>query len=88
MKHILFPTVSAADAFIADLQARGVVQPEVGTMNMSRRVQNAAADAGSTVSTGAVATPATTSQSPSTWTVAAPLRTRVRVLSRARWLVP
>lgn len=62
MKHILFPTVSAADAFIADLQARGVVQPEVGTMNMSRRMQNAAADAGSTVSTGAVATPATTSQ--------------------------
>lgn len=62
MKHILFPTVSAADAFIADLKARGVVQPEVGTMNMSRRVQNAAAETTGTVQTGAVTTPATTSQ--------------------------
>lgn len=44
MKHILFPTVSAADAFIADLQGRGAVQPEVGSMSMSRRVQNAATD--------------------------------------------
>lgn len=42
MKHILFPSVAAADAFIADLQSRGVVQPEVGTMNMNRRVQQAA----------------------------------------------
>lgn len=37
MKHIIFPTVADADAFIADLQTRGVVQPEVGTVNVNRR---------------------------------------------------
>ncbi len=37
MKHILFPTVAAADAFIADLQSRGVVQPELGTTTLGRR---------------------------------------------------
>ena len=59
MKHILFPTVAAADAFIADLQSRGVVQPEVGTMNMNRRVQQAA-------SAGTVTTPATTTTTTTT----------------------
>lgn len=63
MKHILFPTVSAADAFIADLQSRGVVQPQVGTMNMSRRVQQAAADTGTSA---AVATPTTTTTTTTT----------------------
>lgn len=37
MKHILFPTVSDADAFIADLQSQGVVRPEVGNANLTRR---------------------------------------------------
>ena len=37
MKHILFPTVAAADAFIADLQARGAVRPEVGSSMLNRR---------------------------------------------------
>lgn len=37
MQQILFPTVAAADAFIADLQSRGVVQPEVGSMTLNRR---------------------------------------------------
>ncbi|WP_407541720.1 hypothetical protein Q0M94_19725 (plasmid) [Deinococcus radiomollis] len=37
MKHILFPTVAAADAFIADLQSRGVVKPEIGTTTLGRR---------------------------------------------------
>ena len=37
MKHILFPTVAAADAFIADLQARGAVKPEVGSSTLNRR---------------------------------------------------
>ncbi|MGX9687487.1 hypothetical protein ACTQ9L_10090 [Deinococcus wulumuqiensis] len=59
MKHILFPTVAAADAFIADLQSRGVVQPEVGTMNMNRRVQQAA-------TAGTVATPTTTTTTTTT----------------------
>lgn len=67
MKHILFPTVSAADAFIADLQSRGVVQPQVGTMNMSRRVQQAAGDTMSTgTTTGTVTTPAATTTTTNT----------------------
>ncbi|WP_424952859.1 hypothetical protein [Deinococcus sp.] len=37
MKHILFPTVAAADAFIADLQSRGAVKPEIGTTTFNRR---------------------------------------------------
>jgi hypothetical protein len=37
MKHILFPTVAAADAFIADLQSRGAIKPEIGTTNINRR---------------------------------------------------
>ena len=53
MKHILFPTVAAADAFIADLQARGAVRPEVGSMNLNRRDMAAAG-------TGTAAAPATT----------------------------
>lgn len=51
----MFPTVAAADAFIADLQARGVVKPEVGSMTLNRRVANAAAGTAPT----AVSTPAT-----------------------------
>lgn len=41
MRHILFPTVSAADAFIADLQQRGVVRSDVGTTTVNRRVADA-----------------------------------------------
>lgn len=41
MRHILFPTVSAADAFIADLQQRGVVRSEVGTTTVNPRVSQA-----------------------------------------------
>ena len=36
MKHILFPTVADADAFIADLQNQGVVRPQVGTATLNR----------------------------------------------------
>ncbi|UTA51350.1 hypothetical protein MSS93_03410 [Deinococcus radiodurans] len=97
MKHILFPTVSAADAFIADLQSRGVVQPQVGTMNMSRRVQQAAGDTMSTgTTTGTVTTPPPPRRPPTppatltaaTWTAAAPLKTPVRALSRAPLRAP
>lgn len=62
MKHIMFPTVSAADAFIADLQARGAVHPEVGTMNMSRRVQDAAAGGATGMTTTGGTTTATTTE--------------------------
>lgn len=46
MKHILFPTVAAADAFVSDLQARGVVQSEVasGTFNRRTSLAEVAAD--------------------------------------------
>ncbi len=37
MKHILFPTVAAADAFVSDLQTRGAIRPEVASGNFSRR---------------------------------------------------
>ena len=37
MKHILFPTVSDADAFIADLQNQGVARPELGNATFNRR---------------------------------------------------
>lgn len=37
MKHLLFPTTDAADAFIADLRAQGLIQPEVGHATLNRR---------------------------------------------------
>lgn len=49
MKHIIFPTVAEADAFIADLQQRGVVRPEVGTATVNRRSTTTTTD--STVAT-------------------------------------
>ncbi|GGO24317.1 hypothetical protein [Deinococcus humi] len=36
MKHILFPTTSQADAFIAELQEKGVVAPTMGTSTYGR----------------------------------------------------
>ena len=36
MKHILFPTVADADAFIADLKSQGVIRSEVGTATLNR----------------------------------------------------
>ena len=54
MKHILFPTVAAADAFIADLQSRGVVRPELGTTTLGRRSMQ---DMGSASMTPGTTTP-------------------------------
>ena len=51
MRHILFPTVSAADAFIADLQQRGVVRSEVGSTTVNPRVAQAMGTAGGSTST-------------------------------------
>lgn len=53
MKHILFPTVSAADAFVADLKATGAVRPEVGSTTLNRRA--AAAPVATTTTTTTVA---------------------------------
>lgn len=36
MKHILFPTTSQADAFIAELQEKGVVAPALGNSTYNR----------------------------------------------------
>ncbi|WP_291425272.1 hypothetical protein [Deinococcus sp.] len=54
MKHILFPTVADADAFIADLQSQGVVAPTVGTTTLNRRTAPVATDATTTTATTAV----------------------------------
>ncbi len=48
MKHILFPTIAAADAFIADLQARGAVRPEVGSSTLNRRTAPGMTDSAAT----------------------------------------
>ncbi|BDP40560.1 hypothetical protein DAETH_05290 [Deinococcus aetherius] len=36
MKHLLFPTVAQADAFVQELQSRGVIQPEMGQTSLNR----------------------------------------------------
>jgi len=43
MKHILFPTVADADAFIKDLQNQGAVRPELGQMTATRRTASTTA---------------------------------------------
>ncbi|WP_216328376.1 hypothetical protein [Deinococcus aestuarii] len=50
MRHLLFPTKDAADAFIADLRAQGLIQPEVGHVTVNRRMTDATRqmEAGST----------------------------------------
>ncbi len=37
MKHLLFPTTAQADAFVQDLLAQGVIQPELGQTSVNRR---------------------------------------------------
>lgn len=37
MKHLLFPSKEQADAFIEDLRAQGVIQPDVGQTTVNRR---------------------------------------------------
>ncbi|MBB5233713.1 hypothetical protein [Deinococcus budaensis] len=37
MKHLIFPTVAQADAFVQDLQSQGVIQPEMGQTSFRRR---------------------------------------------------
>ncbi|ULH17182.1 hypothetical protein MF271_18820 (plasmid) [Deinococcus sp. KNUC1210] len=37
MKHILFPTVDAADSFIADMQQQGIAQLDSGSATVQRR---------------------------------------------------
>ena len=37
MKHLIFPTVAQADAFVQDLQSQGVIRPEMGSASLNRR---------------------------------------------------
>lgn len=37
MRHLIFPTVAQADAFVQDLQSQGVIQPEMGQTSFQRR---------------------------------------------------
>lgn len=37
MKHLLFPSKEQADAFIEDLRAQGLIQPEIGQTTFNRR---------------------------------------------------
>lgn len=37
MKHLIFPTVAQADAFVQDLQSQGAIQPEMGQTSFRRR---------------------------------------------------
>ncbi|MDB5046756.1 MAG: hypothetical protein JWQ08_2806 [Deinococcus sp.] len=37
MKHLMFPTVAQADAFVQDLQSQGVIRPEMGSASLNRR---------------------------------------------------
>ncbi|WP_019586475.1 hypothetical protein [Deinococcus apachensis] len=38
MRHLIFPSKEQADAFIEDLRAQGVIQPEVGQTTLNRRM--------------------------------------------------
>lgn len=37
MKHLMFPTVAQADAFVQDLQSQGVIRSEMGSASVNRR---------------------------------------------------
>ncbi|MFC5848467.1 hypothetical protein [Deinococcus petrolearius] len=53
MKHLIFPTVAQADAFVADLRAQGVIQPETRDTTWTRRSGVAGDLSASGTSTGA-----------------------------------
>ncbi|AZI41709.1 hypothetical protein EHF33_02230 [Deinococcus psychrotolerans] len=36
MKHLIFPTVAQADAFVADLRSQNLIQPEMGQTSVNR----------------------------------------------------
>lgn len=50
MKHLIFPTVAQADAFVQNLQSQGVIQPESGQTSFRRRT-SAAGMGGTTTQT-------------------------------------
>ncbi|WP_216328172.1 hypothetical protein [Deinococcus aestuarii] len=56
MKHLLFPTAAQADAFVQELQSRGVIQPEMGQTSLNRREEMG----GGMTNTGGLSTTTTT----------------------------
>ncbi|MPY67584.1 hypothetical protein F8S09_12955 [Deinococcus sp. SDU3-2] len=63
MRHLIFPTVAQADAFVQDLLSQGVIQPEMGQTSFQRRTAAGsvgAADMGTTTSQTNTATATTT----------------------------
>ncbi|KEF33962.1 MULTISPECIES: hypothetical protein [Deinococcus] len=61
MRHLIFPTVAQADAFVQDLLSQGVIQPEMGQTSFGRR-------SATTTDMGTAATPATTQTATQTTT--------------------
>ncbi|MCP2014245.1 hypothetical protein L1280_001382 [Deinococcus sp. HSC-46F16] len=63
MRHLIFPTVAQADAFVQDLLSQGVIQPEMGQTSFQRRTA-----AGSMGGTGMGTTTTQTSAATATTT--------------------
>lgn len=59
MRHLLFPSKEQADAFIEDLRAQGVIQPEIGHTTLNRRVTEAMGDTTTGMGSGAATTTTT-----------------------------
>ena len=56
MKHLIFPTVAQADAFVQDLQSQGVIRPEMGNRSVNRQSSSTASETVNTGSTETVGT--------------------------------
>lgn len=56
MRHLIFPTVAQADAFVQDLQSQGVIQPEMGQTSFQRRSSAGSMGTATTQTTAATAT--------------------------------
>lgn len=52
MKHLLFPTVAQADAFVQDLQSQNLIQPDVGHTSVNRRARQEMEMNGTTMTRG------------------------------------
>lgn len=56
MRHLIFPTVAQADAFVQDLMSQGVIQPEMGQTSFQRRSSVSSMDTTTTQTSAATAT--------------------------------
>lgn len=62
MRHLIFPTVAQADAFVQDLQSQGVIQPEMGQTSFQRRSSGGNVGTTTTQATQTTAATATTTE--------------------------